>query len=99
MGNRKLSTYKKMLKKDAKTKIVKEHAIHEKDTGSSDVQIGLLSQEMEALVAHLKDHPKDLHSKRGLIRMVIKRKKLLAYLEQEDEKRYKEIIKKIGLKK
>ena len=96
---RKLAPFKKMLKKEAKTKIVKEHAIHEKDTGSCDVQIGLLTQEMEALVAHLKDHPKDLHSKRGLIRMVIKRKKLLAYLEQEDEKRYKEIVKKIGLKK
>jgi len=88
-----------MLKKETKTKIVKEHGIHEKDTGSSDVQIGLLSQEIEALVAHLKDHPKDLHSKRGLIRMVIKRKKLLAYLKTEDEKRYKEVIKKIGLKK
>ena len=88
-----------MLKKETKTKIVKEHAIHEKDTGSSDVQIGLLSKEIDALVLHLKDHPKDLHSKRGLIRMVIKRKKLLAYLQTEDEKRYKEIIKKIGLKK
>ena len=88
-----------MLQKDVKTKIVKEHAIHQKDTGSSDVQIGLLSEEINALVLHLKEHPKDLHSKRGLIRMVIKRKKLLAYLEQEDEKRYKEIIKKIGLKK
>ena len=88
-----------MLKKEAKTKIVKEHAIHDKDTGSSVVQIGLLSEEMDALVAHLKDHPKDLHSKRGLIRMVIKRKKLLAYLKTEDEKRYNAIIKKIGLKK
>lgn len=88
-----------MLKKEVKTEIVKKHAIHDKDTGSSDVQIGLLSEEMEKLVEHLKDHPKDLHSKRGLIRMVIKRKKLLAYLQQEDEKRYKEVIKKIGLKK
>jgi small subunit ribosomal protein S15 len=73
-----------MLKKDTKTKLIKEHAIHEKDTGSSDVQIGLLSEEIEALVAHLKDHPKDLHSKRGLIRMVIKRKKLLSYFKTED---------------
>ena len=88
-----------MLKKETKTKLIKEHAIHEKDTGSSDVQIALLSKEIDALVLHLKDHPKDLHSKRGLIRMVIKRKKLLAYLAQEDEKRYKDIIKKMGLKK
>ncbi|MDO8530288.1 MAG: 30S ribosomal protein S15 [bacterium] len=88
-----------MLKKEKKVKIVKEHGIHEKDTGSSDVQIALLSEEIDSLVSHLKDHPKDLHSKRGLIRMVIKRKKLLAYLKKEDEKRYNAIIKKIGLKK
>jgi len=87
------------LKKETKTKLIKEHAIHEKDTGSSDVQIGLLSKEIDTLVLHLKEHPKDLHSKRGLIRMVIKRKKLLAYLKTEDEKRYKDIVKKIGLKK
>lgn len=88
-----------MLKKEKKLKIVKEHAIHEKDTGSADVQIGLLSEEMEKLVGHLKDHPKDVHSKRGLIGMVVKRKKLLAYLKKDNEKRYNEVIKKIGLKK
>lgn len=88
-----------MLKKETKTKLIKEHAIHQKDTGSSDVQIALLSEEIDALVLHLKEHPKDLHSKRGLIRMVIKRKKLLSYLQREDEKRYKEVIKKLGLKK
>lgn len=88
-----------MLQKDKKTKIIKEHSIHEKDTGSPDVQIALLSGEIDSLVLHLKDHPKDLHSKRGLIRMVVKRKKLLAYLKVEDEKRYKEVVKKIGLKK
>ena len=88
-----------MLKKETKTKLIKEHGIHAKDTGSSDVQIGLLSEEIEALVLHLKEHPKDLHSKRGLIRMVIKRKKLLSYLKTEDEKRYNAVIKKVGLKK
>jgi len=88
-----------MLKKEKKLKLIKEHGVHEKDTGSSDVQIALLSEEIDALVLHLKDHPKDLHSKRGLIRMVIKRKKLLAYLKTEDEKRYKDIVKKMGLKK
>ncbi len=88
-----------MLKKEKKVKIVKAHAINEKDTGSADVQIGLLSEEMDALILHLKDHPKDLHSKRGLLRMVVKRKKLLAYLMKEDEARYKDVIKKIGLKK
>ena len=88
-----------MIKKGKKTKVMQEFGIHEKDTGSFDVQIALLSQEMDNLVAHLKDHPKDVHSKRGLIRMVVKRKKLLAYLQQEDEKRYNSVIKKIGLKK
>ncbi len=88
-----------MLKKEKKLELIKKHGIHEKDTGSSDVQIALLSEEIEALVSHLKDHPKDLHSKRGLIGMVIKRKKLLSYLKEEDEKRYKDIVKKIGLKK
>lgn len=88
-----------MNRKDKKTKLVKEFGVHEKDTGSSDVQIALLSQEIDNLVSHLKDHPKDVHSKRGLIRMVVKRKKLLAYLKKEDEKRYKEVVKKLGLKK
>ncbi|OGZ67896.1 MAG: 30S ribosomal protein S15 [Candidatus Staskawiczbacteria bacterium RIFCSPHIGHO2_02_FULL_42_22] len=88
-----------MLKKETKSKLIKEHGIHEKDTGSSDVQIALLSEEIDALVLHLKEHPKDLHSKRGLIRMVVKRKKLLGYLKTEDEKRYNAVIKKIGLKK
>ncbi len=88
-----------MLKKETKAKLIKGLAINEKDTGSADVQIGLISEEMDALVSHLKDHPKDLHSKRGLIKMVVKRKKLLAWLQKEDEKRYKDVIKKIGLKK
>lgn len=88
-----------MLKKETKNKIIKEHGVHEKDTGSADVQIALLSEEIDSLVSHLKEHPKDLHSKRGLIGMVVKRKKLLAYLKDEDEKRYKDIVKKMGLKK
>ncbi|MBM3206545.1 MAG: 30S ribosomal protein S15 [Candidatus Staskawiczbacteria bacterium] len=88
-----------MIKKEKKLKLIKEHSIHEKDTGSADVQIALLSQEIDSLVLHLKDHPKDTHSRRGLIRMVVKRKKLLAYLKKEDEKRYKDVVKKLGLKK
>lgn len=87
------------LKTKEKAKIIKDVATSEKDTGSSDVQIALLSKEIDKLVLHLKKHPKDLHSKRGLIQMVVKRKKLLAYLKKNSEKRYSEIIKKIGLKK
>lgn len=82
-----------------KAKIITDTATHEKDTGSADVQVALISKEIDKLVSHLKKHPKDLHSKRGLIKMVIKRKKLLAYLKKEDEKRYSSVIKKIGLKK
>ena len=88
-----------MLKKDVKSKIIKEHQINEKDTGSADVQVALLSDEIESLTSHLKPHPKDTHSRRGLIGMVVKRKKLLAYLKKDDEKRHKEVIKKLGLKK
>ena len=82
-----------------KTKIIKEIGINEKDTGSADVHIGLLSKEMDRLVSHLKKHPKDDHSRRGLIGMVVKRKKLLAYLKKDNEKRYIKVIKEIGLKK
>ena len=88
-----------MLTGKEKTKIIKEHNIHEKDTGSCEVQVALLTKEIDKLLLHLKKNPKDLHSKRGLIRMVVKRKKLLNYLKKESEKRHSVITKKIGLKK
>ncbi len=88
-----------MLKPEQKKKIIEEHKIHDTDTGSAEVQIGLLSKEIARLVLHLKEHPKDLHSRRGLIKMVIKRKKLLAYLKKESVKRYNEVVKKVGLEK
>jgi len=82
-----------------KKHIIKDVSDDEKNTGSSEVQIGLLSKGIDKLVLHLKKHPQDVHSKKGLLTMVIKRKKLLAYLKKTSEKRYSEIIKKIGLKK
>jgi len=82
-----------------KAKIIKEVSSNEKDTGSSEVQIALLSKGIDKLVLHLKKHAKDVHSKKGLIKMVIRRKKLLAYLKKTSEKRYAAIVKKIGLKK
>ena len=88
-----------VLKTKEKTKIIKEVGTHDKDTGSSEVQVALLSKEIDKLVLHLKKHPQDIHSKRGLIKMVVNRKKLLAYLKTESEKRYIAIVKKIGLKK
>jgi len=82
-----------------KTKVIKDVSSNEKNTGSTDVQIALLSKQIDKLVLHLKKHPQDVHSRRGLIKMVIQRKKLLAYLKKTSEKKYSEIIKKIGLKK
>ena len=69
------------------------------DTGSPEVQIALFSEEIKRLLLHLKKHRKDLHSKRGLLKMVAKRKTLLGYLKDEDTKRYNSTLKKVGLKK
>lgn len=88
-----------MLKKETKTKLIGEHAIHNKDTGSADVQIALLSEKITALTEHLRGHTKDAHSRRGLVGMVVKRKKLLAYLKKGNEKRYNDTVKRLGLKK
>ena len=88
-----------MLKKSKKKKIIEEHKVHETDTGSADVQIAILSEEIKKLTGHLKKHPKDNHSRRGLLGMVSKRKRLLDWLESDDEKRYKKIIKALELKK
>jgi len=93
------SSFKMALTTKEKTKIIKESGLDEKDTGSVDIQIVLLSKTIDKLVLHLKKHAQDVHSKRGLIKMVIKRKKLLAYLKKISEKRYLAVIKKIGLKK
>jgi len=88
-----------MLTPEKKTKIIGKHKLHQTDTGSDEVQIALLSEEIKQLLFHLKKHPKDFHSKRGLLKMVSKRRKLLGHLKEEDEKRYNRIIKEIGLKK
>lgn len=87
-----------MLTPEEKTKLVKKYKLHEKDTGSPEVQIALLTEEIKGLVLHFKKHPKDFHSKRGLLKMVAKRKKLLNYLKKEGKKRYSVLIKKVGLK-
>jgi len=88
-----------MLTPEEKTKIVEKYKLHSADTGSPEVQIALLTEEIERLLLHLKKHPKDFHSKRGLLRMVDKRRKFLNYLKEEDIKRYNSIVKKIRLKK
>ena len=88
-----------MLNLKKKEKIIKEHKKHEIDTGSPEVQIGLLSEQIKELLSHLKKHPKDLHSKKGLLKMVSKRRKLLKFLKDKSTRRYNAIIKKVGLKK
>ena len=88
-----------MLKTDEKAKIIKKYQLHNSDTGSSEVQIAVITEEIKRLVLHLKKNPKDFHSKRGLLKMVSQRRGLLKYLKAESEKRYASIIKKVGLKK
>lgn len=88
-----------MLTQEEKDTIAKKHGLHKKDTGSPEVQIALLTEEIKGLLSHLKKHSKDLHSKRGLLKIVSQRRKLLKYLKTKSEKRYKSIVKKMGLKK
>ena len=88
-----------MITTKKKEKIIEEYKIHKSDTGSPEVQVALLSEEIKQLLSHLKKHPKDVHSKTGLLKMVCQRKALLKYLQKEDIKRYNKYIKKIGLKK
>ena len=88
-----------MLTPEEKEKIIEKYKLHQRDTGSCEVQIALLTEEIKRLLLHLKSHPKDFHSKRGLLKMVAKRRKFLKYLKEEDEERYNSIVKKIGLKK
>ncbi len=88
-----------MLTQKEKEKVIEQYKTHPTDTGSPEVQIAILSHEIERLVSHLKKFPKDFHSKRGLLTMVAKRRTLLAYLKREDEARYEKFAKKTGLKK
>ena len=88
-----------MLTKRVKSKIVGEHQKHEKDTGSAEVQTAVLSRQIDELATHLKRNPKDNHSRRGLLKMVSKRRKLLAYLQKNDASSYNKLIKKLELKK
>lgn len=86
-----------MLTTEEKTKIIAKYKLHNLDTGSPEVQIALLSEEIKQLLLHLKTHSKDFHSKRGLLKMVSKRRALLNYLKKEDIKRHNSIVKKVEL--
>ncbi|MDZ7586866.1 MAG: 30S ribosomal protein S15 [Patescibacteria group bacterium] len=88
-----------VLKTDKKQTIIKKFAIQKDDTGSPEVQIALLTERINDLTEHLKTHAKDNHSRRGLLAMVSKRRRLLNYLNRKDKKRYQLIITKLKLKK
>ena len=87
------------LTKEAKAKIVKEFAKSEKDTGSAEVQIAILTEEINNLTEHLKTHKHDFHSNRGLLKKVGQRRNMLLYLAKKDIKSYREVVKKLGLRK
>jgi small subunit ribosomal protein S15 len=86
------------LPKDTVEKIVKEFQRHDKDTGSPEVQIAILTEKINRLTEHMKKHKKDLHSRRGLIAMVNKRRRLLEYLKETDYNKYVEIVKRLGIR-
>lgn len=88
-----------MLTQKEKEKIIAKFQAGKKDTGSVEVQVAILTEEIKKLLDHLKKHPKDLHSRRGLLKMVTKRRKLLRYLQRKSTRRYNSLIKKLGLKK
>ena len=88
-----------MIAKDIKTNIIQEYATHEGDTGSPEVQVAVLTYRINELNEHLKNNPKDFHSRRGLLKMVGQRRNLLAYLRDKDIERYRSLISRLGLRK
>ena len=88
-----------MLTQEAKQEIIQKYAVHEGDTGSPEVQIAVLTARIIYLTEHLKENPKDHHSRRGMLKMVGQRRGLLEYLKKKDIERYRALIEKLGLRK
>jgi small subunit ribosomal protein S15 len=88
-----------VFEKDKKTKIIEEFKVHARDTGSAEVQIALLTERINLLGDHFKHHGKDFHSRRGLLSLVGRRRRLLNYLKEKDAKKYEEVLKKLKLRK
>ena len=88
-----------MITKEKKTELIKKYGMKEGDTGSTEVQIAVLSERIAEVTEHLKSNPKDHHSRRGLFKMVGQRRNLLAYLKNKDIERYRAIVEKLGLRK
>ena len=87
------------LSSEAKSSIIKEYSRGETDTGSPEVQVALLTQRISELTEHFADHKKDHHSRQGLLKLVNKRRKLLDYLKEKDQDRYRELISRLGLRR
>lgn len=88
-----------MLKTAVKKKVITDHQTHKKDTGSPEVQISIFTRQIAELTKHLQLHKKDEHSRRGLLKMVGKRRRLLDYLSKNDPERYRKILKKLDLRR
>lgn len=88
-----------MLTKEQKTSIIEEYKLNDGDTGSAEVQIALLTRQINTLTDHLRTHKKDHHSRRGLLQMVGRRRRQLAYLANEDVQRYRSLLARLGLRK
>ncbi|EUJ41115.1 30S ribosomal protein S15 [Brochothrix campestris] len=87
------------ISKQEKAEIIKAYAVHEGDTGSPEVQIAVLTADINSLNGHLKEHKKDYHSQRGLMKMIGRRRNLLTYLRNNDVPRYRELIQRLGLRR
>ncbi|MFA5118902.1 MAG: 30S ribosomal protein S15 [Candidatus Omnitrophota bacterium] len=88
-----------VLVKDKKQEIIESYKMHTRDTGSAEVQIALLTERINLLSDHFKSHKKDFHSRRGLLSLVGKRRRLLAYLKKKDNAKYQELLEKLNLRK
>ena len=88
-----------MMRKEEKTAVIEANRLHETDTGSAEVQIAVLTKRIADLTEHLKEHKKDNHSRRGLFKMVGRRRNLLNYLKKNDIERYRAIVEKLGIRK
>ncbi|MCH8902033.1 MAG: 30S ribosomal protein S15 [Chloroflexi bacterium] len=88
-----------MITKEQKAAIIQEHALHEGDTGSSELQVALLTERITQLTAHMRVHKHDYHSQRGLLKLVGQRRRQLAYLSRTDLPRYRAVLGKLGLRK
>ena len=87
------------LTKDRKTDLIGSYRTHESDTGSPEVQVAILSERINYLTEHFKSHAKDHHSRRGLLKLVGQRRRLLDYVKQKDAERYADLIRKLGIRK